>query len=289
MSWQNPYARCEGHWLRGNLHTHTSPASGCGQVSIERTLDLYVQAGYDFLAISDHMVLNQVSDDRLTIIPGVEWNSPAGEHVGVYGTTDEVLTQICGINAHADLLAYLAGTDAVVVLNHPNWQLRPHYRREELLQAEPYDGIEIFNGVIRRLDGYEIATDKWDYLLAQGRRVLGFATDDAHIESDIAVAHIAVRATSSAPEDILAAIKTGNFYCSSGAEITDIRLDGNFITIDTPDAQEIQAIGLGGPLLQLGHETSMQFDLRTLYGPYVRFVVYGRGSAMAWTQPFFMS
>ena len=26
---------CEGEWLRGNLHTHTSPASGCGKIPVE--------------------------------------------------------------------------------------------------------------------------------------------------------------------------------------------------------------------------------------------------------------
>ncbi len=290
INWTNPYADRDGSWLRGNLHTHTSPASACGSVPLARVLDLYALAGYDFLAISDHMTLTTPDDPRLIFLPGIEWNAPSGmEHTGIYALDPALVAAQCAVTDKAALLASLADADALTILNHPNWCGRPHYRREELAAAEHYDGIEIFNGVIQRLEGYEISTDKWDYLLADGRRVLGFASDDSHIESDIGAAWLAVRAAARTPRAVFTALRTGNFYCSSGTTITDIRREENLITVETADGQEIQVIGHGGRLLHRVREGCLTFDVANITDSYVRFTVFGAGSAMAWTQPFFLT
>jgi len=288
VNWQNPYADREGQWLKGNLHTHTSPASGCGEISVEDCVELYVQRGYDFLVISDHLVHTQHSDSRITLIPGVEWNSPTGCHTGVYSLDYSDIEAAMAVSDHDILLNNLADTDALVVLNHPNWQMRPHYRREELDQKHHYDGIEIYNGVIERLEGYPISTDKWDYLLDHGVRVLGFATDDSHNANDIGLAAIYVRSKSRSPQDIMAAIKSGNFYASSGAIIDDIRCEDGIIEIETPDAQAIEVHKEGGNRIHRSSDKSIRFDTRELTCACVRFTVYGFGSAMAWTQPFFL-
>ena len=288
VNWANPYEIRDGKWFKGNLHTHTSPASGCGKISIEDCLDLYVEHGYDFLAISDHMSYTPYQDDRITILPGVEWNSACGEHTGVYSLSSADVTAAIGISDHKELLQRMAGTDALVVLNHPNWQLKPHYRREILDQLSNYDGVEIFNGVIERLQGYAISTDKWDYLLARDKKVLGFATDDSHRDDDIGYASIHVRATSHDPKELMAAIKCGNFYCSSGALIDDIRMQDGVIEIETPDAQEIHVRANGGCAIHRVQDKSIRFDTRELRTAYVRFAIFGRGCQMAWTQPFFL-
>ena len=287
VNWTNPYADRTGKWLKGNLHTHTSPASGCGQVPLEETLALYTGAGYDFLSISDHMKYTDVRSDRLVTMPGIEWNAPEGRHIGLYACRPDRLIPHTTTTVPEEVLASLTGDDTLLILNHPNWQLRPHYRREELLALTGYDGIEIFNGVIKRLHGYEIATDKWDYLLANGRRVLGFACDDFHAYKDLAQGWNVVRAPSVTPEAIFTALKTGNFYCSSGVTLTDIRREGDQITVESDDGQEIQVIGDGGRLLQTTTDRAVTVEAGAWNTHYLRFAVYGTGSAMAWTQPFF--
>jgi len=287
VNWENPYADRDGGWLKGNLHTHTSPASGCGQISVGECVERYVERGYDFLAISDHCVHTRHSDKRITLIDGVEWNDAEGHHTGVYSLNAGDVESAISVSEHDVLLNNLAATEALVVLNHPNWQLTPHYRREELLAKEHYDGIEIYNGVIERLAGYAIATDKWDYLLARGRRVLGFATDDSHCDTDIGSAAIYVRCRSRSRKAIMSAIKAGNFYASSGAVIDDIRFEDGIIEIETPDAQQIEARSDGGMRIACVKDRVMRFDMRETSRRYVRFTVYGEGSAMAWTQPFF--
>ena len=290
VNWANPYADRSGKWLRGNLHTHTSPASSCGAISVPECVGLYVERGYDFLSISDHCAYTRHADDRVTLIPGIEWNNAAGGyHTGVYSLDASDLDTAIAAPDQDILLHDLADTGALVVLNHPNWQLRPHYRREELEAKRDYDGIEVYNAVIERLVGCAIATDKWDYLLARGKKVLGFASDDSHCANDIGFAATYVRCKTRAPADIMAAIKSGNFYASSGAVIDDIRFEGGVIEIETPDAQQIEARSDGGICIHCVKDRCMRFDTRDLRRNYVRFTVYASASAMAWTQPFFVN
>lgn len=290
VNWTNPYADRDGQWLKGNLHTHTTPASGCGAITVPDCIDRYIELGYDFVALSDHNTYTEHSDDRIAIIPGIEWNADAdhgGHHMGIYSFEPKDLEAAIATGDQDELLGRLGSGEALLILNHPNWQLRPHYRREELEQKSGYDGIEIYNAVIERLHGYAISTDKWDYLLAKGIRVLGFANDDSHCYSDIGIASIHVRSKTRAPRDIVSAIKSGNFYCSSGALIDDIRCEDGVIEIETPDAQEIQVRSYGGLWLDRVRDKSIRFDTRAITYPYVRFTIYGCGSSMAWTQPFF--
>lgn len=289
VNWLNPYQDSRGKWLRGNLHTHTSPASDCGRVAASRMVELYQQAGYDFLAISDHMAYTVAAGDGLTFIPAVEWNCQSGKHTGLYAADAGLIRRSLEIADQQELLETLCDTEALTVLNHPNWQLVPHYRREELAEAKSFDAIEIYNGVIERLAGYAIATDKWDYLLDQGKRVLGLAVDDSHVEDDVNKGWICVRAAGRDPDAILSAIRQGNFYCSSGVEITEIARRGRTIEIETADAQEIQMICDGGRQIAKADGPSACFDVPDSVARYVRLEAYGRGSAMAWTQPFFMS
>ncbi len=288
INWMNPYADRRGLWLRGNLHTHTAPASPCGQMPLEQALTCYAESGYDFLAISDHMTLTPAVSDQLTLLSGMEWNRPdGGGHVGIYACDAKLVDQQATHTEAQELLSALAPTGALVILNHPNWQLTPHYRREKLLELQGYDGIEIYNGVIEVLDGSADSTDKWDYLLMHGRRVLGFANDDAHAVSQIGHAWNVVRAHSNSPADILHALHTGNFYASSGVRIVDITRRGNLIDIDSEDGQEIQCIKDGGIIFHTTRDRFVKCDLGAIDCRYVRFAIYGAGSTMAWTQPFF--
>ena len=117
VDWSNPYADRNGQWLKGNLHTHTSPASGCGEISVEDCLNQYVKLGYDFLAISDHLNYTKYQDDRITILPGVEWNSITGHHTGVYSMNDTDIKAVNKISDQDELLEMFADTDALVILD----------------------------------------------------------------------------------------------------------------------------------------------------------------------------
>lgn len=289
VNWANPYANRAGKWLKGNLHTHTSPASGCGKIPLDRTLELYADAGYDFLSITDHMTLTPASYPDMVLLPGIEWNNPeGGGHTCIVACDGSILVPHTKTGSQMELLNDLSAKGALCIVNHPEWLLRPHYRREELEALSDYDGIEIFNGACQWAPGSHLSTDKWDYVLTKGKRALGFASDDFHSERHVGQGWLMVRAEAKTPESVMAALKSGNFYASSGVELTDIRREGDVITVESSDGQEIQVIGNGGNMHRRVRDRAISVDFSELPGvSYIRFAIYGQGSEMAWTQPFF--
>ncbi len=290
VEWFNPYRNREGRWYKGNLHTHTSPDSPCASIPRETMVDLYEKAGYDFLAISDHMhVARRFPESSLILFPAIEWNSSRGEHTGVVSLHRAILQGAIRERNHGRLLRALGRSEAFVVLHHPNWGSVPHYPFEDLGKKWPFDALEIYNAVIERLEGEALATGKWDFLLSQGRRVLGVAGDDSHLARDIGQAWIAVRAPARTKPALFRAIRQGNFYCSSGVVFQDIRREGDRIVLETNNAEEIHAVGAGGRRLARVQARTLCFDLSTagVSAGYVRFVAFGPGSSQGWTQPFF--
>ena len=84
--WISPYIDDVPHWLRGNLHTHTTFSDGASPVDV--VIARYEAAGYDFLAISDHDLL--IPPDRyqpttgLTLLPADEVTAN-GPHILAVG------------------------------------------------------------------------------------------------------------------------------------------------------------------------------------------------------------
>jgi predicted metal-dependent phosphoesterase TrpH len=58
MILENPF-KIEGKWYKGNLHTHTTNSDGAW--SSDRVVDEYVSNGYDFLFVTDHWKVTDVS------------------------------------------------------------------------------------------------------------------------------------------------------------------------------------------------------------------------------------
>ena len=287
VNWRNPYEDRTGSWYKGNLHTHCSDSPGpCGDDTAAEIAETYLEKGHGFLALSDHMCLTEFSHERLAIIPGIEWNAPSGQHTGIYCLDGEVIKPAVDIDNLDTLLEEFGGRDEVLlILNHPNWQLVPHYRREDLESRTGYDGIEIYNGLIELLPGLPDSTDKWDYLASKGKPVLGYANDDAHGANSLGLAANVVRAAEPTPEAVFHALKTGNFYCTTGVPIADIRREGDTVTVTAPDAARIRAKG-NGRIIKDTEAAELSIDLSAHGGKYVRFEAKGGKGSTAWTQMF---
>ena len=188
----------------------------------------HIEDRYDFLTLSNHINVTDVKDDDLTLIPGIEWNNAKGKHTGIYSLDKQLLRSTIQFDDHEKLLEYLCDKDALVVLNHPDWGLDPHYSRTELVAKPFLHGIEVYNGVIEVLKGGPNSSVKWDYLLSNGKKVLGFASDDFHLTSNLGKGWICVRSSNNDASSILTAIKAGNFYCSTGVDITNIKRNDDF-------------------------------------------------------------
>lgn len=284
---ENPYAKPGTPWLRGNLHAHTTNSDG--KAAPQAVVDLYAERGYDFLMISDHDKLTDPKplDARgMVLIPGNEV-SARGPH-------------LLHVDAHSvvppdedrqTVLHHVLADGGFAVLNHPNWQKSFNHCSLELLEKlEGYAGIEIYNGVIRRLEGSPLATDKWDRLLASGRRLWGFANDDSHApEQDIALAWNVVQADDRSVKGIVDAFLDGRFYASTGVEIESVSVEGATVKVTAPNAKRLVVNGDWGKRLKQADATEIAYSVEeNAPYTYIRVEAYGEGEAQAWTQPFFI-
>ena len=92
-------------------------------------------------------------------------------------------------------------------------------------------GIEVFNGVIGRLEGTGWAEDVWDALLSAGKRTWGFANDDFHRWFDLHKAWNMVYSPSREKKDILSAFRKGCFVASTGLMLEEFSLEDGVIRV----------------------------------------------------------
>ncbi len=289
----HPYDQLTGGaWLRGNLHTHTTRSDGARAPQV--VIDDYAARGYGFLMLSDHDILTSEADlarldaRGMVLIPGNEiaggshlLHVDADRHVATRQSRQEILHEIQA--------ACRETGRGFAIMNHPDWESKfEHCTIDQLREWSGYLGIEIYNGVVWRLDGSSYATRKWDLLLGDGRRVLGFANDDCHkatgdIELGWNVAYVRERTRAG----VVDALRQGRFYCSTGVVIRSISVDGMKVRIETENASRIVAIQNVGRRIAMVDDPAMEIEVPEA-AKYVRFECWGQGERMAWTQAFYV-
>jgi hypothetical protein len=177
--------------LKGNLHTHTTLSDGVHRP--EFVAQKYRDAGYDFLAFTDH---------RCFIGPGQEsvdayWAKlprACGDLIVLHGFEEEP-PEING--RHLNIIR--AGDEELRILNHPSEYGMSLDDVKESIQKAGAHAVEItcHGRYLARYDSPELGVPL-------------IATDDAHFESEIGVSWIEVESERDAAA-ILRAIKAGNF------------------------------------------------------------------------------
>jgi hypothetical protein len=187
----------------------------------------------------------------------------------------------------------------VPLIDHPNY-LSP-IGAETLRQVERGRLIELFNGHPATYSfgrpGVASVEEVWDRILSSGRLMYGVADDDAHTftSSDPGTAGpgrgwVYVHAEHLAAQPILDALERGDFYASTGVELSDYRVTGAGIAVDVREqpsrSYRVQFIGQNGRVLQEGTSTCASYTFRGT-DVYVRVRVLDSTGAIAWTQPVF--
>lgn len=283
---ESPYDQAGDLWLRGNLHTHTKRSDG--SISPQSMVMVYAAQGYDFLALSDHdqppVAMDAMDDCGLLLLPAVEI-TVEDRHVLNIGAKGLLPTK----KGFQTLLDEIQVAGGLSVLCHPSWEEQfNHYPWEQLTTLKNYAGIEIYNGLCLDHPGSHLAVDKWDRLLSLGRRVLGFANDDAHTPDDIARGWNMALVGKRTPDALLAALRRGSFYASSGVTIERIICEDNKLIVCSQDAQQIAVFGRHGMRICQVVGPELRLDATNFTGPYLRVECYGAGGAMAWTQPIYV-
>jgi hypothetical protein len=96
------------------------------------------------------------------------------------------------------------------------------------------------------LNGKSNGHTHWDAMLQRNPETLCFASDDTHLRAEHPGWNggwISINTSDLSKENVISAIKRGNFYSSCGPSFTSISCDERFLHISCSDVQFIRLIG----------------------------------------------
>lgn len=225
------------------LHMHSSRSDG--HLSYEEVILEYKRNGYDAVAVTDHWKWNPSETvDDVTIISGAEYNT-GGADAGGDGVY-HILAIGCTSNPDCNktdtpqnIVDKIHDKDGIAVLAHPAWSLNSP---ESFKQIKGIDMTEIYNTV----SGVHESDRPYSGLIIDMAASKGFiipihAADDSHYYdgTDSCVAYILAYAKSNSVEDILHALRTGNFFSSMGPTIDVKKESDGSIRINTSPVSKI--------------------------------------------------
>lgn len=300
-------------WYKGNTHTHTLNTDG--QDVPYDVAKWYREHRYNFVVITDHEYITDIEPlnallgrtGSFLVISGQEvTDSSEGKpvHANGLGLTKVVMPSKLGTRVEAlqKNIDNIRAAGGIPQLNHPNfgWALSS----AEIKQLKGLRLMEIYNGhpLVNNLGGGGLPSAEaiWDELLTAGMLIYGIGDDDIHqlrskgeaIEALPGQAWIYVRARELTSTAILNAIDNGEFYASTGVELTDYKADRSEVSLKvralTNSKYRVQFIGSGGKVLQESLEPSAVYKIKGNEG-YVRVKVLESNGKIAWTQPVMLS
>jgi hypothetical protein len=230
----NPFAD-GGTWLRCALHAHTNNSDG--ELPPDKLVRHYEWAGFDVLAITDHWVRTaEPSTDALLVIPSTELNATAGDrdqdaHVLALGLAvdPELPAPDVGFGTLDDVVAWVNAEGAVPYLAHTYWS---GLRTDQFEACAGLVGIEVWNAGCELEVGRGDSSLHWDEALERGRRLYAIAADDSHHPGyDSALSWTWVRAGEKSAEAVLAALRAGSFYSSTGPQIHELEIVDSVVEV----------------------------------------------------------
>jgi len=289
-----------GRFYKGNIHTHSTVSDG--HLPVEDVCRVYREAGYDFLAITDHFMKAydyKIADtrscrtDEFTTIIGAELHTGETElgqlwHILAVGLPLDFAKT--GENETGPELAQRAmQAGAFVAAAHPQWYT---LTEADVISLGDIHAIEIFNGTSV---GHSDKAESWymmDLMLARGRRYTACATDDAHFDPrrrDTLLGWVHVKADELTPDTLLEALKTGDYYSSTGPKIYDIDVyTGDKIIVRCSPAERVYVTGIGWTSSYVSGNglINVELDISNFNSPYGRIVVRDDNGGRAWSNPF---
>lgn len=299
-----------GKFYKGNLHVHSNESDG--KLSPAEVIESHKSRGYDFISLTDHLLpyarLNidkpgmipitdttAFRDDAFTTLIGAEIHGPSlgnGDlwHLVAAGLPlDFPLWD--GVESGLSVAERAKAAGAFVGIAHPAWYA---LTLEDALGAvEHSHSVEIYNhacATIQRENGWYLADSLYD----RGIRLSAYAADDAHFKHPQGTFHdafggwVQVKAEALSPESLLDALKNGWFYSSTGAELRDIRIEGDELVVETSPAEIILITSRGAQSSYSRGEnlTEARFPLKRWADlGFARVTVIDAEGKRAWSNP----
>jgi len=290
---------------RGNLHGHSTHSDGL--LSPKAVVEKYADLGYDFTCLSDHLWIDDrfaatsVFDghalDRKAFITlpsaelhcyGKTYDQDGVWHIVANGLPLDFACPDANETA-PDLIARAQAAGAYVSLAHPEWYTMT---TDEAMQVAAADAVEIYNHscVVTSARGSGIAIA--DYLLNEGKKISFTATDDSHFElPDWGGGWVMVAAAELSQNALVAALKAGHHYASTGADFTDLQIEDGVLTVSSSPVENVVISGAGHmAMAETGKNmTVTQFDLSKFRSDWFRITLRDAAGKMAWSNPIYLS
>lgn len=292
MNWTNPF-EMPGRWLKGNLHTHTTRSDGA--VGVDDRIAAYRDAGYDFIALTDHCIVSNdaaKSTDEFLVIDGVECHARGleeGEVCHVVGLDTPPGLPV-GEPMLLDKIKHTLGeAGALMVLAHPYWSGNTVQRMLPVLDG--MFALEVFNATTLGT-GKGTSRVHWDDALDWGARVHAVAVDDCHgAEHDAFQGWVMVRATALTREAVMDALRKGAFYSTTGPRIEEVTVIDGRIRVRCSPATSVTFVAqrYHGRRIVAEPRKRLHEAHYTLTGEerYLRIEVWDNAGGTAWTNPMY--
>jgi hypothetical protein len=270
-------------------------------VDPEQACRVYQQAGYHFLALTDHFMTMHhfpITDTRpcrtetFTTLLGAELHAGETElgnlwHILAVGLPPDFAPTAPDETGPA-LAARALAAGAYVAVAHPYWY---GLSEADVLSLGPVHAIEAYNGVSAE---YNDRADSWyilDLLLTRGHRYLACATDDTHFipgQYCMMRGWVWVKSEALTPDAILDALKAGAYYSSTGPQIYDIQVyPGDRVIVRCSPATRIFVTGCRfyAESVYGSGLTEAELSLKAFDSPYCRVTVRDIHGERAWSNP----
>lgn len=286
----NPYKFTYDSTYKGQLHCHSRYSAvtnqgSDGEWSKDSVALIYRQQGYRFLSITDHndpghALTTSPSNPGLLYIQGSECDANAAmTHINAINitkltTTSQIQTLFNEINLDGGIPVY----------NHP--KLGDYYTPTTFSQ------LPLTGPYLQDMFTQGVNTENfWDAALNKYKTVFGIAVDDYHnnTEGYFNTGWIVIHANTLSIATVMDALRTGNFYSSTGANVT-VSVNKRDVIATTDSLSTIEFIGKGGTILQT--ISSAKVDTYSIVGDekYVRVrITRDFDSKKAWSNPVFIS
>lgn len=291
-----------GRFWRGNLHTHSTLSDG--HRSPEDVCRFYQTSGYDFISLTEHFLERydwQIADTRpfrdagFTTIIGAELHPMVDRmelgrewHLLAVGLPFDFAPPPADITG-PELARRALDAGAYVAAAHPQWYLMTD---RDVAALGDIHAVEIFNAGCDDDNDTAESVYMFDLMLARGQRLTACATDDAHFvpnTHDRAAGWVMAKSETLEPDALLAALKAGDYYSSTGPVIHELDIvPGERLTLRCSPAERVFLLGAGAQYRAVGEQgiTEATFDLSDWQSPYTRILVRDAARRKAWTNPF---
>jgi len=288
---QNPF-QLQGNWYKGNLHSHTTISDGL--MIPKGLIYVYHKAGYQFLAITDHWKMTDVSEFKygdFLVLSGIELTGGTANkyHIVGIGIDKEIAKENNKEYTLQECVSLIQNANGIAILAHPYWNglvFNDYSNIDGIIALEVYNtgcDVEIARGY---------SEVHWDDILSSGRKINAIAVDDTHrAPFDILGGWVMVKAKSLTKVEIIDSLKNRLFYSSTGPDIYNIEINNKKIYVKCSPVKRIDLVSnptLGDVLMARDGKslTEAEFKINKCL-KYIRIQIADFEGRKAWSNPFY--